>query len=269
MIYTIDGSITYNTDDCTLSHLPTQESLSLSISTGRLFERLLTSEGDILSRDTLLTDVWDKYGLRGSNSNLNQYLSILRRALAAYGCENLIITIPKVGIRLNTDIPVERTASSSEPVNDAEQDKVITQQIESATPLSVPAAPDAPKKNHKWLYLLAGGICLLGALVWGYLAMHKEGEETPAATLTLTGGCQAVVLQGIDNGERQTLTSQIEQMLRENHQLCDKSRRIYFDRNTAFTTQNYGRTILSSCKLNSDRHVIACDNFYYLDWRME
>lgn len=262
MIYTIDGSITYNTDDCTLSHLPTQESLSLSISTGRLFERLLTSDGDILSRDILLTDVWDKYGLRGSNSNLNQYLSILRRALAAYGCENLIITIPKVGIRLNTDIPVERTPSPSEPVTDATQDEVVTQQVDLP-------APDAPLKNHKWRYLLAGGICLLGAFVWGYLAMHNEEEETPAATLSLTGGCQAVVLQGIDDGERQTLTSQIEQMLRENHQLCDKSRRIYFDRNTAFTTQNYGRTILSSCKLNSDGHVIACDNFYYLDWRME
>jgi len=268
MIYTIDGSITYNTDDCTLSHLPTQESLSLSISTGRLFERLLISEGDILSRETLLTDVWDKYGLRGSNSNLNQYLSILRRALAAYGCENLIITIPKVGIRLNTDIPVERTASSSAPVNDAEQDKVFTQQVEPAAPFSLPIAPDAPVKKYQWLYLLAGGICLLGVLIWGYLALHKE-EETPAATLSLTGGCQAVVLQGIDDEERQTLTSQIEQMLRENHQLCDKSRRIYFDRNTAFTTQNYGRTILSSCKLNSDGHVIACDNFYYLDWRME
>lgn len=268
MIYTIDGSITYNTDDCTLSHLPTQESLSLSISTGRLFERLLTSEGDILSRETLLTDVWDKYGLRGSNSNLNQYLSILRRALAAYGCENLIITIPKVGIRLNIDIPVERTASSSAPVNDTEQDKVFPQQAEPAAPFSLPIAPDAPVKKYQWLYLLAGGICLLGVLVWGYLALHKE-EETPAATLSLTGGCQAVVLQGIDDEERQTLTSQIEQMLRENHQLCDKSRRIYFDRNTAFTTQNYGRTILSSCKLNSDGHVIACDNFYYLDWRME
>lgn len=269
MIYTIDGSITYNTDDCTLSHLPTQESLSLSISTGRLFERLLASEGDILSRDTLLTDVWDKYGLRGSNSNLNQYLSILRRALAAYGCENLIITIPKVGIRLNTDIPVERTASLSEPADDAKQDEVIKQQIEPVAPSSAPGEPDSPVKNHKWLYLLAGGICLLGAFLWGYLAIHKDEEETPAATLTLTGGCHAVVLQGIDDGERQTLTSQIEQMLRENHQLCDKSRRIYFDRNTAFTTQNYGRTILSSCKLNSGDHVIACDNFYYLDWRME
>jgi DNA-binding winged helix-turn-helix (wHTH) protein len=269
MIYTIDGSITYNTDDCTLSHLPTQESLSLSISTGRLFERLLTSEGAILSRDTLLTDVWDKYGLRGSNSNLNQYLSILRRALAAYGCENLIITIPKVGIRLNTDIPVERSSSFSEPVSDEAPDMTASPHVEPTAPFSAPAAPDRSPKNKNGFTLLAVGICLLGALVGGYLAVHKGEAETQPDTLTLTGGCRALVLQGVDSAERKTLTSQIEQMLRENQQTCDASRRIYFDRNTAFTTQNYGRTILSSCKLNSDGHVIACDNFYYLDWRME
>ncbi len=94
MIYTIDRIITYNSDDCSLGHIPTQESLSLSISSGRLLERLLNSSSEILSRDMLLTEVWDKYGLRGSNSNLNQYLSILRRPLAGFGCENLIITDP-------------------------------------------------------------------------------------------------------------------------------------------------------------------------------
>ncbi|MEN4535794.1 winged helix-turn-helix domain-containing protein [Pantoea agglomerans] len=111
MIYIIDDQVSYKSDDCTLSHIPTQESLSLSISSGRLFEQLLNSGGEILARDTLLTEVWDKYGLRGSNSNLNQYLSIVRRALAAYGCENLIITIPKIGIRLNTDIKIERQSA--------------------------------------------------------------------------------------------------------------------------------------------------------------
>ena len=33
--------------------------------------------------------VWDDYGLQASNSSLNQYISILRRALSAFGCEEL------------------------------------------------------------------------------------------------------------------------------------------------------------------------------------
>lgn len=53
--------------------------------------------------------VWDDYGLQASNSSLNQYISILRRALSAFGCEELIITVPKMGFRLNPDITLQLT----------------------------------------------------------------------------------------------------------------------------------------------------------------
>lgn len=143
MIYIIDDQVSYNSDDCTLSHIPTQESLSLSISSGRLFEQLLNSGGEILARETLLTEVWDKYGLRGSNSNLNQYLSIVRRALAAYGCENLIITIPKIGIRLNTDIKIERQSAPVMGVTEVLTDDISEGSITegSAENVVLPATP--------------------------------------------------------------------------------------------------------------------------------
>lgn len=267
MIYTIDGTITYNSEDGTLSHIPTQESLSLSISAGRLFERLLDSEGAILSRETLLTDVWDKYGLRGSNSNLNQYLSILRRALATYGCENLIITIPKVGIRLNTDIPVERVEPAPEtlPEPDPETDSLT----EAEVCLPEPQANIKGAMPSRWFFFLVVIVCLAGTTGWGYVMMHKNEVAIAPATLDLTGGCRAVILQEINDDERQSITSQIQLMLQENHQTCNAHRRVYFDRDTSFTTRKYGRTILSSCKLNSDGHVISCDNFYYIGWRME
>jgi len=281
MIYTIDGIITYNSDDCSLGHIPTQESLSLSISSGRLFERLLNSNGEILSRDTLLTEVWDKYGLRGSNSNLNQYLSILRRALAGFGCENLIITVPKMGIRLNTDIPVEREDVRPVPAYEAERSVDKIPDLQTAEPVvpseakgafavleSEPPAVTPPATLRHWLVLALLFICLLGVTGWSYFNLHKGNEDFSPATLTLTGGCQAVLMQGFDKGEQQTLEKQLLQMLRENHQTCDANLRIFFDRNTSFTTRNYGRTILSSCKLNSSGHVISCNNFYYIDWRM-
>lgn len=268
MIYIIDGSIAYNSDDCTLSHLPTQESLSLSISSGRLFERLLNSDGEILPRDTLLTEVWDKYGLRGSNSNLNQYLSILRRALAAYGCENLIITIPKVGIRLNTEIMIERESGAAEIIPEAPTvaDATGIASPESATPekpLSRTSRPGA------WLFAILILALLIGGAGWGYLALNSSRQEISPVSTTLPGGCSVVFLAGLDMGERQSVEKQILQMQRENHQPCNASQRFYFDKNTSFNPQNYGRTILSSCKLNDSGHVISCDNFYYLDWRLD
>ena len=269
MIYIIDGSIAYNSDDCSLSHLPTQESLSLSISSGRLFERLLNSDGEILPRDTLLTEVWDKYGLRGSNSNLNQYLSILRRALAAYGCENLIITIPKVGIRLNTEIPITRESTRSQLLPDTTA-AVVAEPVSENPHVS---QPPENRMNSVWRsrgrFTTALLAMLASVLIWTWLRSDSSEQEISPVSVSLPGGCNAVFVAGLDVGERESVKKQILQMLRENHQSCDASRRLYFDKNTSFNPQNYGRTILSSCKLNDSGHVISCDNFYYLDWRLD
>jgi DNA-binding winged helix-turn-helix (wHTH) protein len=258
MIYTIDGTVTYNSDDCTLSHLPTQETLNLSISSGRLFEQLLDSNGEILMRDALLAEVWDKYGLRGSNNNLNQYLSIIRRALASFGCENLIITVPKMGIRLNTEIPITR------------EETIIEEASTSAPDSPLPA--DEQRVTHGYInYLLLLTVlmvCLIASGSWYYrLILAGEQEITPVS-IPLAGGCNVVFVQGVDRHDQPMLEKQIQQILRENHQTCDSSLRLYFDKIAAFSAQKYGRTTLSSCKLNDSGHVMACDNFYYLDWRM-
>jgi len=276
MIYIIDEQITYNSDDCTLSHLPTQETLSLSISSGRLFEQLLNSDGEILSRDTLLTEVWDKYGLRGSNSNLNQYLSILRRALAAYGCENLIITIPKIGIRLNTEIKIERESFPAFVTTPVQVDDMPAEQVVSVAeeqivqPAPVIAEPVVEKSAlilRQALFALIM-LVLLGSAFWYFTARQPAEKSASMNNIKLEGGCEAVIIPGLDVFERKSLEKQILEMLKENNQSCLPGRRIFFDKNTAFTTKDYGRTILSVCNLNSSGHIVSCDNFYYLDWRM-
>ncbi|AMG56712.1 winged helix-turn-helix domain-containing protein [Pantoea vagans] len=276
MIYIIDDQVTYNSDDCTLGHLPTQETLSLSISSGRLFEQLLNSEGEILSRDTLLTEVWDKYGLRGSNSNLNQYLSILRRALAAYGCENLIITIPKIGIRLNTEIKIERESSLAFTVPEFKYEIVSAESAisaqESQTIPPDQVMPDNVIKkspfNVRQAIFAFIILMFLGGALWYITSAAPTAKNFSSNTIKLQGGCEAVIIQGLDVLEQKSLDKQILEILKENNQACVPGRRIYFDKNTAFTTKDYGRTILSACNLNSSGHIVSCDNFYYLDWRM-
>lgn len=275
MIYIIDDQITYNSDDCTLSHIPTQETLSLSISSGRLFEQLLNSEGEILARETLLTEVWDKYGLRGSNSNLNQYLSILRRALAAYGCENLIITIPKIGIRLNTEIKIERESSPALAVTEVQNDEVPAESAvseqDSQTTRPDQVIPDNVVKksllNFGQVIFVIIMLMLLGSTFWYFTAGEHDEMNTPMSTIKLQGGCEAVIIQGLDVFEQKSLDKQILEILKENNQSCVPGRRIYFDKKTSFTTTGYGRTILSACNLNSSGHIVSCESFYYLDWR--
>lgn len=276
MIYIIDDQIAYNSDDCTLSHIPTQETLSLSISSGRLFEQLLNSQGDILSRDALLTEVWDKYGLRGSNSNLNQYLSVLRRALAAYGCENLIITIPKIGIRLNTEISIKRQSSSLHTPAEVPDNEGLSEVIveENKNPATLPA-PDISHNVTRRMTLTAVQVAILfiilaatGAIFWYFNAQYSAEKRSPMSTIKLAGGCEAVILQGLDIFEKNSVSKQMLEILKENNQSCVSGKRLYFDKNPSIDTDNYGRTILSACNLDSQNHIISCENFYYLDWRM-
>ncbi|SFT62652.1 Transcriptional regulatory protein, C terminal [Kosakonia arachidis] len=277
MIYTIDETITYNSHDCTLNHIPTEESLNLSISAGRLFEQLLNANGEILSRDTLLTEVWDKYGLRGSNSNLNQYLSILRKALAAFGCENLIITIPKIGIRLNADIKIEREyvapiIVADDLADDTSAVPLADKQLNGAVLISSKATDNIVQHSFtatRNILFAVVALALMGSAVWYYSVRQSAELSIPSSIVKLAGGCEVVLLQGADIIERQSQDKQILQILSENNQSCVPGRRVYFGKITSLTTKNYGRTILSACKLNNSGHIISCDNFYYMDWRVE
>lgn len=59
--------------------------------------------------------VWEDHGFRASNSNLNNYLSVLRRNIASLAPEmNIITTFPKQGVMLDAVITGEEIASEKE-----------------------------------------------------------------------------------------------------------------------------------------------------------
>ncbi|WP_247753670.1 winged helix-turn-helix domain-containing protein, partial [Citrobacter freundii] len=58
--------------------------VKLTLTASRLLETLLRASEGILSREKLLTMVWDDYGLQASNSSLNQYISISVSYVAHY-----------------------------------------------------------------------------------------------------------------------------------------------------------------------------------------
>lgn len=108
MLYLINNNIVFNTEDRTL--VMQQDEMSaviLSNSANRLLYELLYSCGQTVSRDSLFQNVWDNHGLVSSNSNLNHYISQLRKSLVSFGLsDKVIITIPKVGFKFSEKIPV-------------------------------------------------------------------------------------------------------------------------------------------------------------------
>lgn len=106
MGYVFNFSVIFDADKRRLCLLHDEESsVGISAPACRLLTVLVQNNGETLTRTWLLKVVWEDYGFTGSNSNLNNYLSELRKAINMLDPTlDIIITTPKVGIKLEANI---------------------------------------------------------------------------------------------------------------------------------------------------------------------
>ncbi|MGL5385379.1 MAG: winged helix-turn-helix domain-containing protein [Serratia sp. (in: enterobacteria)] len=76
---------------------------TLSLTEIRLIGFFVNNPNVVVSRETLLIEVWEKNDLTPSLNNLNNYMSMVRRKLARLGLPDVIITIPRSGFCLKID----------------------------------------------------------------------------------------------------------------------------------------------------------------------
>ncbi|MBK4715080.1 MULTISPECIES: winged helix-turn-helix domain-containing protein [Tenebrionibacter/Tenebrionicola group] len=127
MKFEIEEFIHFDTEDASLVNQKTGDRLELSLTSTRLLAKLLCHRKDVLSRDEIFQSVFDQFGARSSNSNLNQYISILRRNLAELGMvKETITTVPRVGFRISEDVMVKMTDNAKKPVTLPESHKKKT-----------------------------------------------------------------------------------------------------------------------------------------------
>ncbi|MEJ4045339.1 winged helix-turn-helix domain-containing protein [Erwinia sp. SLM-02] len=163
--YRIDNQLLYNPDDRSLVRI--DDDLSRGVLTpisNRLFCLFLESDGSVMPRDTLLQKVWDDHNLIASGSNLNNYISSLRKQLAALGLEvPLIITEPKMGFRIDADrVKVQIDADEvlmpgalSEAPHPGEQPEL------SEKTISAQSAGEGPfNASRIWLWVFAAAVVL-------------------------------------------------------------------------------------------------------------
>lgn len=106
MKYIINHQISFCNESRTISLLDNLEnSLVLSAPASRLLLTLVVNSNTPLKREYLLSTVWEEYGFTASGSNLNNYISELRKSLAHLVPEFVgIVTIPKVGFQFTANI---------------------------------------------------------------------------------------------------------------------------------------------------------------------
>lgn len=251
MTFLISEKVVFNPEDGSLTHCETQETVKLTLTASRLLERLLISPQGVLTREQLLREVWDDYGLQASNSSLNQYISILRRTLSALDCTNLIITVPKMGFRLNAELAIRRQKkTSSEPVE---------RMSERRTPTTL-------FKRLRLTAIFMVMITLCGAFTSLKLIPSVSASHYPLYRDRLDTGCTLIFMKDLTERGRSVAKKHISAILKDNNASCGPEKKLVFDSNDSFTSQSAGHTLFSLCITGENQHIIACDNVYYHNW---
>ncbi|HGM5488518.1 TPA: transcriptional regulator [Serratia fonticola] len=177
MKYRFNDRIIFDVDTGTLSPSDLfDDSVTISNPSKRLLQLLITHQGDAVSREVIFKKVWDDYGMVSSNNNLNQCVSKLRRVIKALGIDGeVIVTVPKVGFMLHSEIQVE-------PCGDEKGAPVFATAPPPSTPESVPVTAAVSKLfsrgSLRYGWGLVGFVCVVLAGIAFYVFNPSIRQES-------------------------------------------------------------------------------------------
>lgn len=106
MFFICNNSLLFNPETHAISLVGQPESvLTLSAPAARLLQEFIRNKGCDLSREELITRVWEAYGFTPSGNNLNKAVSELRKSFQVLGeCQEMIVTLPRYGFRFDAEV---------------------------------------------------------------------------------------------------------------------------------------------------------------------
>ncbi|CAI2006605.1 TPA: winged helix-turn-helix domain-containing protein [Serratia fonticola] len=177
MKYTINLIVVFDPEYRTLAlNNNNQTALEISKPSCRVLKEFIKNNGNTLSRDSLLKNAWEDYGFPPSNAGLNNCISDLRKSFVSLGIEKpIIITLPKIGFRMEADIYPTPKQKADTKINKVEQvvtnpeSVVILKQEETISLLPLVIPDRLPKKTIMMSILalvVVLGITGLALLLW-------------------------------------------------------------------------------------------------------
>lgn len=245
MIYKINETVRFKPADGAIWSIESPEQvINLTITNCNLLCLLLNKKGEILSREQILEDIWDKQGLRSSNNTLNQYISILRRTFSLLGIDDEVIkTIPKVGFSLNASISVEKECNA-EPVNFTEKDKSLRQ------------------SNKSYIYTVTMSALAIFIAVFFTYVLYKNDTyslDTPIVNIGKFDACSVNVLPEYTRGQSRDLLESSVKLITVSEVRCIPER-IFIVKPES---RGSGRSFLTECIVDKRRNeYFFCKGYY-------
>ncbi|GKX52777.1 winged helix-turn-helix domain-containing protein [Budvicia aquatica] len=245
MKYIINNTVIFVENEGLYFVHSTEVEIKLSSLSSRILCLLIKNKGQSVSRDLIYALVWEDYGLVPSNTSLNNHLSFLRKAFRDCGIEEFIVTVPKVGISIHSDINIELISDEKQPI------KISSKK--------------SKRKNILYLFILLSVISF-SLLLLSYKIYNQE----PFSRLNDVGiihGCHTYSSKKTSLNDVANLTLAANQYITEKNITCSDNHVFIIDLqddglNHQSNLRN-SRAFYALCEIDN-RKVYSCDNYYYL-----
>lgn len=254
MRYRIAGTIIFDPEERTLMMEGHDESVSLPIPACRLLEFMLERKDTLHERDALLREVWDKYGLKGSGSNLNQYISLLRRTLSGMNCEDFFITVPKVGFKVNPAIEV----CVIEPRTNVQ---VIVESYNDIYPRQQLKLGKSVLSGKIVFYILLLVLMVLSFYIYNKKDIWGFRQVQPLHS-RLENSCQIIYLNKVSETVKNQLNMKAMNYLKDRNRECSDSDVFIASVVNAEESNGIARSFLSLCRGDHQGKIVDCNSLY-------
>ncbi|WP_163333717.1 winged helix-turn-helix domain-containing protein [Enterobacter bugandensis] len=239
----------------------------LSTPASRLLVELVKKNGETVTRSWVLKTVWEDHGYVGSNSNLNNYLSEIRKAFSALGVHSEVLTtIPKIGIKFEANVSPsiegKNTTTSILEVNHT-SDLSPEQKITEGNSEKL-AGSRSPLKGAVLLVIVIFVLIIIYALV-NYNKYNKNYSSLSISPQKRTllfkmKNCSIFKLDGYFYQDESVIIPQVKDYINKLQLDCSKVKELYFYDSTAKSSNFVEYSFFAICEKNSgqQRNDLSC-----------
>jgi DNA-binding winged helix-turn-helix (wHTH) protein len=186
--YLIEETVAFFPTEKKLLNAHTHNEVTISILAADILSLLLARHGEVVTRETIFTDVIDPRGGASTNNNLNQYILNLRKQLVFLGIEvDVIETVPRIGFMIPAAVQIVRAVAKPETPQPAET-------------VETPAAAEKIKRPFPaktWTMAMVGVMAIALLFEWRGHTQEVTWDNVPSAEavqINQMEGCQVFLI---------------------------------------------------------------------------
>ncbi|BEU78171.1 winged helix-turn-helix domain-containing protein [Enterobacter asburiae] len=194
-------------------------------------QEFIKHKGCDLSREELITRVWEEFGFTPSGNNLNKAVSELRKSFQSLGeGHEFIVTVPRYGFRFEADVIFQPGEN-----------------IPAADP-QPSSAPQEVKPQHasgkKWVIV---AVLIVAALVTSFYFSRPQGIIVPAKLKPLKEKIARCSLWIINDHGRPLVLSKLAERLEANSVACEREEYDIYYFSARFSISDADEVFIGAC----------------------